>query len=73
METDNLVGNSDSIYLDFENVFDKWQDKLLGPAQGFEKTLHTEHKLKNKTKEGHNGNKIGASNIFWGNQLRFRI
>ena len=26
----------------------KWQDRLWGPAQGLEKTLHTDNKLKNK-------------------------
>ena len=47
--------------------------RLLGPALGLEKTLHTENKLKNKNKDGQNGTKVGASNIFGGNQLRFQI
>ena len=46
---------------------------LLGPAQGLEKTLHTENKQKNKIQDAHNSTKIGASNIFGGNQLRFQI
>ena len=46
----------------------------MGSALGLEKTLHTENKLKKtKIKDGHNGTKIGASNIFRGNQLRFQI
>ena len=47
--------------------------RLLGPALGLEKTLHIENKLKNKNKDGHNGTKIGASNIFEGNQLKLQI
>ena len=46
---------------------------LLGPALGLEKTLHTENKEKIKVQDAHNGTKIGASNIFGGNQLRFQI
>ena len=47
--------------------------QLLGPALGLEKTLYTEIKLKTKIKDDHNSTKIGASNIFGGNHLRFRI
>ena len=47
--------------------------RLLGPAQELEKKLDTENKLKNKNKDSHNGIKIGASNIFGSNQLRFQI
>ena len=47
--------------------------RLLGPALGLEKTLYTEIKLKTKIKDDHNSTKIGASNIFGGNHLRFRI
>ena len=50
---------------------------MAGPAlrarSGVRKTLHTENKLKNKIIDGHNGTKIGASNIFGDNQLRFQI
>ena len=31
----------------FNFQIDKWQDQLWGPAQGLEKTLHTENILKN--------------------------
>ena len=55
-------------YIWIEN---KWQDQLLGPTQGLEKTLPKENKLKTKIKYGHNGTKIGASNIFGGNKLGF--
>ena len=51
----------------------KWQDRLWGPAQGLKKTLHIENILKTKIKDGHNGIKIGTSNIFGGSQLKFRI
>ena len=45
----------------------------LGPAQGLEITLHIETYSKNRIKDGRNSTKIGASNIFGGNQLRFQI
>ena len=51
----------------------KWLDRLLGPTQELEKTLLIESKLDIKIKDSHNGTKIGASTIFGGNQLRFRI
>ena len=35
----------------------------MGTTVGLDKTLHIENKLKNKIKDGHNGTKIGASNI----------
>ena len=47
--------------------------RLWGPALGLGKILHTENKLKIEIKDGHNSTKIGTSNIFRGNQLRFRI
>ena len=47
----------------------KWQDWLWGPAKGFKITLHMENILKNRIKDGRNSTKIGASNIFGGNQL----
>ena len=43
------------------------------PLWDLEKTLHTKTNLKTKIKDGHNGTKIGASNIFGDNQLRFQI
>ena len=58
---------------DFRNKNNKWQDRLLGPTQGLEKILYTENKQKTKIKDGNNSTKIGASNIFGGNQLRFQI
>ena len=57
----------------YENYKNKWQDRLWGPAQGLEITLHIETYSKNRIKDGHNSTKIGASNIFGGNQLRFQI
>jgi len=51
----------------------KWQDRLWGPAQELIITLHIETYLKNRIKDGRNSTKIGASNIFGGNQLRFQI
>ena len=54
-------------------IKNKWQDPIWGPAQGLEITLHIETYSKNRIKDGHNSTKIGASNIFGGNQLRFQI
>lgn len=36
----------------------------MGPTLGLEKTLHTENKLKTKIKDGQNGIKVGASNVY---------
>ena len=47
--------------------------RLWGPTQGLEKTLHIENILKTKIKDSHNSTKIGASNIFRGNHLRFQF
>ena len=47
--------------------------QLLGPALGQVKILHTENKQQSIIQDAYNGTKIGASNIFWGNQLRFQI
>ena len=45
-----------------------------GPAQGLEKIFaHRKQTKKSKIKDSHNGTRMGASNIFWGNQLRFQI
>ena len=44
----------------------------LGACSWVRKTLYTEINWK-KIKDGHNGTKIGSSNIIGGNQLRFRI
>ena len=44
----------------------------LGARSGVRKNITHKKKL-NKIKDGHNATKIGASNIFEGNQLRFRI
>ena len=57
----------------FKQLKNKWQDWLWGPAQGLEITLNIETYSKNRIKDGHNSTKIGASNIFGGNQLRFQI
>ena len=55
-------------------IYTSGSGPLLGLTQGLEKTLHTENQLKKtKIKDGHNCTKIGASNVFGGNQLRFRI
>ena len=54
-------------------IYTSGSGPLLGLTQGLEKTLHTENKQKNKIEDAHNGTKIGASNIFGGNQLRFQI
>ena len=52
----------------------KWQGPAFGARSGVKKNI-TQRKQteKNKIKDGHNSTKIGASNIFGGNQLRFRI
>ena len=47
--------------------------RLLGPAQGLEKTLHIENILKKYIKDSHNSTKIGATNIFWGNYLDSKL
>ena len=66
--------NDDTSTLEkWKSKLDKWQDRLWGPAQGLEITLHIETYSKNRIKDGHNSTKIGASNIFGGNQLRFQI
>ena len=57
----------------FERETNKWQDRLWGPAQELNITLHIETYSKNRIKYGHNSTKIGANNIFGGNQLRFKI
>ena len=56
-----------------EYISNKWQGPALEARSGVKKTLHGENKLKNRIKDGHNKTKIGASNIFGGNQLRFQI
>ena len=43
----------------------------IGARSGVRKNIA--HKKQTKIKDGHNGTKIGASNIFRGNQLRFQI
>ena len=42
-----------------------------GPLCGQEKHYTQKTNLKTEIKDGHNSTKIGASNIFGGNQLRF--
>ena len=51
----------------------KWHNRLWGPAQELKITLHIETCLNNIIKDGRNSTKIGPSNIFGGNQLRFQI
>ena len=46
----------------------------IGARSGVRKNIaHKKQTKKGKIKDGHNGTKIGASNIFRGNQLRFQI
>ena len=52
--------------------------QVAGPALGARSGVrnnitHRKHNEKNRIKDGHNSTKIGASNIFGGNQLRFQI
>ena len=42
-------------------------------TQGLEKTLHIENILKKYIKDSHNSTKIGATNIFWGNYLDYKL
>ena len=51
---------------------------MAGPALGARSGVrnnitHTQQTEKNRIKDGPNSPKIGASNIFVGNQLRFQI
>ena len=51
---------------------------MAGPALGARSGVrnnitHRKHTGKIIIKDGHNSTKIGASNIFGGNQLRFQI
>ena len=53
----------------------KWQRPSFGAHSGVRKNITHRKPTEKKTKikDGHNCTKIGASNVFGGNQLRFRI
>ena len=57
----------------YSSVSYKWQGLAFGARSWVRKKLHTENKLKTNIKDGYNGTKLGTSNEFGGNQVRFQI